>query len=124
MYHGGANGWDKLILKACVNKSVPFILRLSFKTDYDRLQDFVNHKLCLLATWEKEKYTGRRDNGIYFKRNLRIIEDAKRNKKDKPRIGCYWDGRKTGGTYNSIKSAIVHNCLVFNYFNLEEIHFF
>ena len=104
-------GFDYYIMRACVAQSVPLILRLPFPSFYvgNRYTTFA-HNTSGVVTYNmnkpNEKWHFRK---ALLDRNTEIVNDSFR-------LAIFWDGRKTGGTLDTMKKAREKKLPVTNYF--------
>lgn len=116
---GGCIGADMWVAQACVEQDVPYRLWLPFPVDIqakmwaaDERQALAQH--ALLA--KEVSIVGQHYKvANYHIRDQQIVDNSHL-------IICFWEGRRSGGTYNTIKYALKSGRQVLNAMNeLQEV---
>lgn len=91
---GGARGWDSIITQLAVIKDVKLWLYLPFGVNSTKESFRKYAEIIKISNLARGKY----NLANFFIRNQWIVDDC-------DILIPYWDGRKKGGTYDTIKRA-------------------
>jgi uncharacterized phage-like protein YoqJ len=83
---GGAPGFDNFIGELAVKLDIPLEVYLPYK-GFCKNKKIIEHSI--FTGWIHEKY---KDKSAFFQRNRLIATHS-------DMLACYYDGRKSGGTY-------------------------
>ena len=111
---GGAQGIDQLVAKMCKQQKFLYDVYLAFPFDISTSRWAQSHKdflTDLIVTSRNTKYI----NDIYSVRGYYLRDKAMVD--DSDFVVAFWDGRKKGGTYITVKYALSKGKLVYNAFN-------
>lgn len=118
---GGCIGADMWVAQECVNQKIPFHLYLPFPADVqsrkwtaDDANRLNEHVLAAKSVSIVGKYYLVQN---YHIRDRLIVDNSHF-------VVCFWEGRRSGGTYNTIKYAVEVGKQVLNAMNdLQEVSF-
>jgi predicted Rossmann-fold nucleotide-binding protein len=116
---GGCVGADMWVAQACVEQNIPFNLMLPFPADIQgkywskEEMDFLSAHILRAKTTSVVGRTYNVKN--YHIRDRQIVDKSHL-------IICFWEGRRSGGTYNTIRYALGAGTKVLNAMNeLQEV---
>lgn len=118
---GGCVGADMWVAQACVEKKLPFNLHLPFPVEIQSKFWSLPADRDMLASHALLAHTVSIVGDSYKVQNYHIRDRQIVDNSDF--IICFWEGRRSGGTYNTIRYALKSGKRVLNAMSkLEEVN--